>query len=316
MLIFDGSRAHTQLRTNMINKTARVPNKQDLGYRDGGIFPRLNPKFTIGPGEKIFTIGSCFARNIENLLLKNGFIVPVANFSANEGEIRFPAPHLLNEYNAGTIFQRISSLDGGFDYGSQAGIEQTQKGFIDLFLHVLSQPVSMQRLMERRKEIDRLYEQLKTSDLVIITLGLVECWYDKKYECYLNKAPSKSLVDAEGARFEFHRLDLEDVYERISNAVDIMLKIGAKKVLITVSPVPVEATFTTDNCVVANSYSKSVLRVCADLVSKKSDSIDYFPSYEIVTSFGTTGFVEDNIHVSGDVINKVTRYMIENYVRS
>lgn len=204
-------------------------------------------------------------------------------------------------------------MAGDFDYGDEKGIEQTDKGYIDLFLHVLAQPVTLERLIERRKEIARLYEEIKTADVVILTLGLVECWYDTKYGCYLNKAPSKAFVDAEKGRFEFHRLDVPDVYERISKAVDTILQLGAKKVLITVSPVPVEATFTPDSCVIANSYSKSVLKVCSDLISRTSDNIDYFPSYEIVTSFGTSAFADDNIHVTGEVVTKVTNYMIEGY---
>jgi hypothetical protein len=78
--------------------------------------------------------------------------------------------------------------------------------------------------------------------------------------------------------------------------------------------VPLEATFTDDGSVIANSYSKAVLRVAADILSKKYPRVDYFPSYEIVTSFGQSGYVEDNVHVKEEIIEEVINYMAECYV--
>ncbi|MEM1201298.1 MAG: hypothetical protein AAGI06_18500, partial [Pseudomonadota bacterium] len=37
--------------------------------------PGFKPNFHLEPGEKIFTIGSCFARNIEKALATRGFDV-------------------------------------------------------------------------------------------------------------------------------------------------------------------------------------------------------------------------------------------------
>jgi hypothetical protein len=54
----------------------------------------------------------------------NGFRLPV-------GEFKHSAPHLLNEYNAGTILQRIASLLGTFD-DRTAGIEEADGGFLGM----------------------------------------------------------------------------------------------------------------------------------------------------------------------------------------
>jgi len=85
-------------------------------------------------------------------------------------------------------------------------------------------------------------------------------------------------------------------------------------ILITVSPVPVEATFTTQNAVMANSYAKSVLRIVSENLQSKYSNVDYFPSYEIVTSAGAAAFEDDNVHVKNQVVSKVTKYMVANYV--
>lgn len=38
--------------------------------------PSFMPRFTLEPGQRIFTIGSCFARNVERTLSERGFDVP------------------------------------------------------------------------------------------------------------------------------------------------------------------------------------------------------------------------------------------------
>lgn len=141
MEIFTGDNAYKQLHQNLVKKVARVPNKQSENFIEGGVFPILQPKFKIKKGSKIFTIGSCFARHIEDVLIKRGYDVPVSKFTLPEGEIRFPGPHILNEYNAGSLWQRVASLVGEFEYTPEKGIETTDKGDVDLFLHVLNQPV-------------------------------------------------------------------------------------------------------------------------------------------------------------------------------
>lgn len=314
MIVLPGSEAYAQLYRNVRAKTFTIPHKSEAGqYVDGGLFPRLPTSSKLGRTSKVFTIGSCFAREVESVLLDCEFAVPVAGFTIPEGELPFPGPHLLNEYNAGTIIQRLESVTGDFDYGDK-GIEFTDKGAIDLFLHVGSAPVSIERLRQRRREIAGLYQQLLVSDVIIITLGLVESWYDAVDCCYLNKAPSQKLVRQYPDRFQFHRMDVEDVYARISGAIEAVLSMGLQRIILTVSPVPIEATFMPDPCVLANGYSKAVLRVCAELISKRYAQVTYFPSYEVATSFGTKGFLEDNIHVQPWVVHHIMHYMLDNLV--
>ena len=66
--------------------------------------------------------------------------------------------------------------------------------------------------------------------------------------------------------------------------------------LVTVSPVPLTATATGEHVEVATCYSKSVLRaVCGMLVARHAD-VDYFPSFEIITSQNARGaYYEPNL---------------------
>ncbi|GAQ95136.1 hypothetical protein TAGGR_220 [Thermodesulfovibrio aggregans] len=63
------------------NKFRKYPSKNDnKRFSNGIIFPNINPKFKISRG-KVFTIGSCFARHIEEILTTyEGFYLPTLKF--------------------------------------------------------------------------------------------------------------------------------------------------------------------------------------------------------------------------------------------
>ena len=307
MKIIPGMDAYGNLFQGVKKRTFRYPSKSETGYQDGVLLPKLNPKFTILPGEKIFTIGSCFAREIEHRLVQRQFDVPVSGFVN---------PEMLNEYNAGTILQRIESVFGKFEYADGMGVEETDKGWVDLFLHIAQVPVPLEILLLRRRMIAELYQQLLASSTIVITLGLTETWFDTKYQCYVNKAPSRMTVSREPDRFQFHRMDVEDVMARVSNALMLINQHSQKKIVRTVSPVPIEATFSQSNAIVANSYSKAVLRVVAEKMSDQFDNVDYFPSFEMAISGGTRYYLDDNVHVSPELVDIITNHMMSNYLAS
>ena len=54
--------------------------------------------------------------------------------------------------------------------------------------------------------------------------------------------------------------------------------------LLTVSPVPLIATYEKRHVWVSTTYSKAALRVAADAVERQFDNVIYFPSFEVITS--------------------------------
>lgn len=290
-------------------RASRLAGKTDARYRAGSIFPDIVPSFTLKPAEKIFTIGSCFARNIERELARD-HVIPTT-------DIKFPKeewPHdagngLLNEYNAGTIVQRITHALEGRAFG-ELGIAETAGGVVDLLLPS-NTAVSLERLQERRDEIDAVYSHLKSSDMVIITLGLVEAWRDRASGLFLNRMPPISAL--RGDKFELIIMDVDDAYPMLERAVSAMVDHGISKILVTVSPVPLQATFSGIDCFSANSFSKAVLRVCATRLAQRFAQVDYFPSFEIVTYGGASVMHDDNVHVLPGFIREVTGHMVRVY---
>ncbi len=299
------------------NKGARFPNILDERYQGiaagkaGFVKPYVAPRFRIQPGDKIFTIGSCFARETEGYFLEYGCRVPVREFSIPEGELPLghEASHLLNEYTAGAICQRILAAFGEFSYAYNGGLEMADGGFRDLLLQHNAAPVSLERLMERRAEIDALYRQLRESDAVVITLGLIESWFERDSGLYLNRTPSLYSVRKNSDKYGFRVLDYPDSLDLIDQTVSCLVRHGIGKILMTVSPVALLTSFTGEDVIVANSYSKSVLRCVAEQMKEKYPEVDYFPSYEIATSFGLAGYKEDNFHLHPFAIQQIMESM-------
>ena len=69
-----------------------------------------------------------------------------------------------------------------------------------------------------------------------------------------------------------------------------------QKILLTVSPVALFTTFTQQDVLIANCYSKSALRAAAEAVVVENDHVDYFPAYESVTLSDRELAWEDNLH--------------------
>ena len=88
------------------------------------------------------------------------------------------------------------------------------------------------------------------------------------------------------------------------------------RILLTVSPVPLNATYMPRNVWTSTTYSKAVLRAVAGDVATKLSYVDYFPSYEIVTSPQAHGryFEDDLREVTSVGVKHVMRVFDRHYV--
>jgi hypothetical protein len=87
------------------------------------------------------------------------------------------------------------------------------------------------------------------------------------------------------------------------------------RVLLTVSPVPLTATAEDRHVMVSTMHSKSVLRAVAGELAAQHDFVDYFPSYELVTSPPFRGMLfQNNMRtVHDDGVNFVMRHFFQQH---
>jgi hypothetical protein len=288
------------------------PSNRDRRLRLGLIFPDHVPKFPlpIRPGASAFTIGSCFARNVEEELERHGLTVPTRSFYAPPAEAPNRPNTLLNEFNPATMAQRIdlATRQALPDPATLAGPDTAT---IDLLLHT-GAPVTRARALARRDDIAAVYRHLATADFVVLTLGYIETWVDREADTVLNRVPPPDLRKAFPGRYVYQRMSLDQVLTRLNPAMEQLGQTGAKVVL-TVSPVPITRTFEPVDCVVANEFSKAILRIAAGVLARTHAHVDYYPSYEIVRSGGLAAYIEDHVHVREEVVAEVVSHMVQTY---
>ncbi len=163
-------------------------------------------------------------------------------------------------------------------------------------------------MLARRCEIDAVYEQLPDADTLILTLGFVEAWFDHQTGEYLNRIPPSREIEMAPDRYAMRVLNVDEAYTMLEHAFELLDEAGMN-VLLTVSPVPISATFSGEDAVVADSYSKSVWRVCAARLVRRFERVDHFLGFEIIRWCGLASYQRDQIHVRPAVVRRVTRYM-------
>lgn len=284
-------------------------------------WPLIEPTFTFSAEAIVYTIGSCFARNIEEHLDLLGCTIPTLAFAVPRDEWKGLRENgILNKYTPSSIYQDLSwvagiyTRNGGFQ-PEDADIfrfDVSNGKVIDLQLAGFT-PVSVERFYERRKQIYHMTASAFTADCVTMTLGLIETWMHKGM--YVQQPPASRELLKFANDFQFVVLDYETSYKMIHNSVSLLQKLNPEvKVLITTSPVPMERTFTTDDVIIANMTSKSTLRTVAKKIAEAFEGVDYFPSYEaVVMSPLVATFDEDFIHVKDEFVGKIVSTLIANY---
>lgn len=304
------------------NRFSRWRGRSEDNRLEPECWPTLTPSFRIDPGAKIFTIGSCFARNIEAHLADLGYEMPVLDLGG-DGQGEFQNNQFLNKYTPPAIFQeldwtrRIMKRDHvvRLEDVQPLLLERSRGEVYDLHL-LLGEAETRRAAIDRRRAVFRIFREAFSADVVIITLGSIETWRDRENGLFLNGLPV-NLHKEELARFEFVRLDFAVAAEQMRKALKLLLKGRKKKILLTTSPVPMTRTFTGEDVIVANSYSKSVMRAVAGQMAIEFDEVDYFPSYENVMLTRQPYVLEDDLqHVSYNFTGKVIASMLVAYTDS
>jgi hypothetical protein len=267
----------------------------------------FTPSFRLDREARIFTIGSCFARNVEEALLGHGF-----NVLTRQGPFSY-AHGYLNRYNTPVMSHEIDLATGRKHFADASIANMDSDGYADLTAY--GHFDSRDQVVALRRETTDVFRSILSADFVIITAGLSEVWYDKEYDCYTNVAPSRAaLVYPE--RYEFRLLSYGDNLQGLRDLVARILEIRpACKIVMTVSPVPLNATFVDRDVLISNSYSKACLRAAVEEIQWQYPAIDYFPSFEM-TNLSSPDVVweSDRRHVRQSFVDAIMAEFIKRYV--
>lgn len=153
------------------------------------------------------------------------------------------------------------------------------------------------------------------AEMFIITLGLSEIWYDEPTEEVFWRAVPKDKFDA--SRHKFRVSTFEETLRNINAIYEIIRRFRPEaKIMFSVSPIPLTATFRSVSAIAANSVSKAIIRAAFDQFyrdrSPKDSSLYYFPSYEAVSHVYRNQWGMDGRHVAQSVLH-FNMAMFEHY---
>jgi hypothetical protein len=275
--------------------------------------------------DRVFTMGSCFAVEIRKALTDRGFDTypkyDTVSFDRETQTLaKLPERDNVNHYNTFVIRQEFELALEGSQYAMKDLVDlgapksNAPKGkamrYQDPYRKMLFADSEAAILDLSRKVTDCVRTAIQKADVYVITLGLTEVWKNNANGLYINQAPKDP-----GTQFSFVESTYEQNYENMARVCSLVKKhFPKKRIILTVSPVPLTRTFTGRDVVVANTESKCTLRTVAARISKEFDNVTYWPSYEIALARDL--FLEDGRHIRQDGIDLIVDQFQKVHVRA
>jgi hypothetical protein len=283
--------------------------------------PKIDPKFKVQTDDKFYAIGSCFARGIENALVKRKICVEsvapefarLNPVNKEPGRIGF-----INKYNTYSMLNELRwALDPTAVFPVESIAQVTEALWFDPHTNPTLELAGFEETLQRRRLMQTVTKRIRDCRIVIVTLGLVEVWRDLQADVYLNHTPPRLLLKNQSQRYEFHLTNFAQNWQSLQQIHALLSRYGHSDVQIvaTVSPVPLLNTFSTMDVVVANTYAKSLLRAVAQQWAAAHDNVDYFPSYEIVQNSDRAATWETDLrHVKGPLADHIMGLFLKSYL--
>lgn len=279
------------------------------GVVEAGTYPPpdiYRPKFPIAKNLPIFTAGSCFAQHVGRTLANAGYHVidtePMPDWVpaelAHKHGYKLYSARFGNIYTVRQFLQLLQEAFGNFKPADP--VWEKDGRYYDALRPGMT-PGGLARpehVMESRAyHLRAVQEAVAETGMVVFTLGLTETWQHKPSGTVYPTAPGTiagridlevhSFVNFRASEIRKDFLTVRKIFRAANPDV---------KFLLTVSPVPLTATASGAHVLPATTYSKSVLRTVAGELAEDFDDIDYFPSFEIVSSHPSAGrFFEPNL---------------------
>lgn len=271
--------------------TNGLPHDRHL-YHAGGIEKYVLQGWTpeapaIDARTQVTAFGSCFAANISNWLSRRNYNVLNKAEDAGRAYVVACGEGMVNSF---VILQQFEwawenktfeqELWHGYDaatYGYDPEVQATTK---------------------------RMFDQ---TDVFILTFGLSEIWYDEPTGAVFWRTIPKDAYDP--SRHKFRVSTVEENKSNMKRIHDLIRKHRPDaKIIFTLSPIPLQATFRPNSCMTSNAVSKGVLRVAIDETYRElapEGALYYWPSYELIIDAFQQPMKHDRRHPKDEVLDYI-----------
>jgi hypothetical protein len=269
---------------------------------------------------KIFAMGSCFALELRTALMNAGCQVfpeyrTIGYDKSRQIFDRIPERYALSYFDTFNMLQELEAALGLWTDRAESFCEVRGCAVNAMLksdvvyqdpLRKMVYATSVELLGELSARIDAaVREGMEAADVFVLTLGLTEVWQHKRTGRWLCMAPESGLggggdiADFKASSFDENRANLHAIVKLLRS------RYPGKHIVLSVSPVHLEATSTALDVGTASMESKCILRAVAGEVARAYDNVIYFPSFEMAQFWKMPVYLEDGRHVTRDFARRV-----------
>ncbi len=281
----------------------------------------------IEPSDGVATMGSCFAQHIARFLQREGLRYLVtepgpaeldAGERARRGYGLFTA-RFGNVYTVRQANQLLARAFGDWD-PDEAPWQERSGRWIDPFRPTVEPsgfPTLRALLDDRGAHLAAVRAMVDEASILVFTLGLTETWRSRRTGAAYPIVPGAAGGVFDASKHEFVNYGIDEVSEDLSIFCrQLHQRNPSLRILLTISPVPLIATYSGEHVLTATTYSKAVLRVAAAEAVRTFPWVSYFPSYEIITNpaVGNRYYAPDLRSVTDEGVAHVMRVFRQHYI--
>ena len=292
------------------------------GRGPDAVDPVVAAPWRIAPSDRIVTAGSCFAQHIARTLAASGYNYlvtegsPAHSFSGTEQYGLFSARY-GNVYTVRQLLQLFDRAYALFEPVSVAW-RRPDGRVVDPFRPSVTSFADKDELIaERDAHLEAVRAAFELADVLVFTLGLTEAWIARKDGAVFPLAPGVVAAPRNAKGVLFANFSVAEMSADLAAFVGKLRSVNpGVRVILTVSPVPLAATYEDAHVLTATPYSKASLRVVAEEAARTLPAVAYFPSYEIVTGPQARGafWAEDLREVTPEGVARVMRLFSQHYL--
>ncbi len=254
-------------------------------------------RFDLTQGTQVATAGSCFAQHLAQTLQSLAGIGFLQTEPSDPGQPLFSAAF----GNIYTVAQLRQLFDEAFSIRTPppAAWIRADERWVDgyrptMFADGFADPESV--FQARGQHLRAVRRMFTDCAVFVFTLGLTEGWLSTAGDAVFPLPPGLVTGKDSGPTARFHNFSYQDIWDDLSHFVDALRGVNpAVRIILTVSPVPLTATYTDEHVLVANTFSKSVLRAVCGQAEQTWPCVYYFPSFEIISGhYNNGGYYEPN----------------------
>ncbi len=283
----------------LLHPYAELPSYAFWGRAVAGVPPfAVDPMgdapFRITSSEAVATAGSCFAQHIARALQQRHFryfvtepapshLTPAAAVASNYGVF---SARFGNIYTTRQLVQLFDRAYGDF-VPTLSSWQGKGGGCVDPFRPRIEPggfASEAELFADRTRHFACVRQLFESLDVFVFTLGLTESWEHKPDGAALPLAPGVAGGQWDAEHYEFCNYSAGDVERDLLGFIDRLRSVNpSSRIVLTVSPVPLVATYEKRHVMMSTCLSKAILRVAAEGCATKRSGVCYFPAFEIIT---------------------------------